>query len=126
VSNLSSHIIKIERFTHLIFELARCRHRFKLEGHGGSRLDVPELKETCRHMSITIEKSPQLVLKLWEFFLTRVALVVLTIVIQHVNGLFVEQLADFGIGVNHFSQVGLLEVGVESLVAQPCVEHHQR
>jgi hypothetical protein len=50
-----------------------------LKGHGGSRLDVSELEEASCHMSITIEKSPQFILELWELCFIWITLIVFAV-----------------------------------------------
>lgn len=76
-------------------------------------------------MGIAVEEPPECVLELRELLFVGVASIILTVIVQHVDGLIAEELADLGVGVYHFTQVGLLEVGVQSLVAKPRVKHNR-
>lgn len=80
---------------------------------------------TVSHVRIAVEEPPQLVLELWEFLLAWISFIVFEVVVQHVDGLLTEEFAYFGVAVNHFPKIGLLHIGIESLIAQPCVEHNQ-
>lgn len=76
-------------------------------------------------MGVAVEESPELVLELREFLLTWVSLVPFDVVVQHVNRLWFEKLAQFRVLVDEIPEPHFLDVGVNALVSHSGVEHGQ-
>ena len=75
------------------------------EVHGGTRLDITEGEVTGGHTAVSVEQSPDFVVVFWEFFSIWDTGIIFHIVVEDVDGFFLEQFSDFLVVVHHFSQV---------------------
>lgn len=92
--------------------------------HSGSGLHIAEFEEPSGVHAIGIVESPQLVRVLWELGLIGVASIVLQVVVQHVDGLMLEQGVDVWVLVDHVAEESLFDVGVSGAIAHSGVEDH--
>lgn len=109
----------------MISELTRDGHGLDLKSHGGTRFNITELEETFSLSGVGVEELPDLVLVFRELSSIKVTGEVFEIVIKNVDGFFREVLGDFGILVDHISQVGFLEIRVKSLISNSGVGEEQ-
>lgn len=77
-------------------------------------------------MTVAIEESPELIFELWELLFIGVALIVLAVVIHHMDCFLFEEFADFGVVVNHLSQICLFKIGIQCLISHAHIKQHSR
>ena len=61
-----------------------------------------------------------------EFSCIEISREVFKIIIKHVHGFIIEILSDFFVLVEHISEIGFLEIRVESLVSDSSVSEQKR
>jgi len=121
VDDISSQIIEIVRLTNLVSKFTGSRHSFDLKGHGGTTFEVTKFEVSSAHTSVRVEEVPDSVVVFRELFSVDV-FVIFKIVVQDVDGLFIEKLSNFGVVIHHISQISFLHVGVVSSVSKSGVE----
>lgn len=100
-------------------------HSLELQGHGCSTFQISELEESSGHASIGVEELPGGIVVFREFDVIDFS-IVFTVIIDDVNGFFVEQFSDLRVLVDHISQVGFLDIRVKGSVSESGVENEPR
>jgi len=121
VYDISSQIIPEVGFTDLVSEFTGGGHSLHLKGHGGSTFEITKLEVTAAHTSVRVEEFPDFVVVFGELFVVNVS-VIFELVVQNVDGFFLEELSNFGVVVDHFSQVSFLHVRVKGSVSESGIE----
>jgi hypothetical protein len=72
------------------------------EEHSGARLDIAEFEMAGSHAGIGVKELPHFVVVFGEFLGVDFGFI-LTFVVEHMNGFFIEILSDLGNFVDHIS-----------------------
>lgn len=124
VSDISSKIIEVKWLSDLVSELSWGGHGLELKSHNGSGFKISELEVASGHGSVGVEESPDFVVVFGELFSINVG-VIFTVVVQDVDGFFVEEFGDFLVFVDHISQIGFLEVRVIGSVSDTDIQQSE-
>lgn len=125
VQNVGSQVIEIVWLTNLVSESAWSWHGLELQGHGCSAFQISELEETGGHACIRVEEFPGAVVEFWEFDVVDLS-IILAVVVDNVDGFFLEELADLWVLVDHISQESFLDIRVKGSVSESGIEHEPR
>jgi hypothetical protein len=125
VQDISSQVIEIEGFTDLISESTGSGHSLEFQSGGSSSFNITELEETSSQTGVGVEEFPGRVVIFGELDVVDFS-VEFAVVIDDMHGFFGEELGKFGVLVQHISQIGFLEIGVQSSVSKSGVEQEPR
>jgi hypothetical protein len=125
VQDISSQIVEIEGFTDLISESTGSGHSLELQSGSSSTFNITELEETSGQTGVGVEEFPGSVVIFGELDVVDFS-VEFTVIVDDMHGFFGEKLGEFGVLVQHISQIGFLEIGVQSSVSKSGVEQEPR
>jgi len=109
----------------LISESPGSGHGLELQSSGGASFDITELEETGGQTSIGVEELPAGVVIFGELDVVDFS-VEFAVVVNDMHGFFSEKFGEFGVLVQHISQISFLEIGVQSLISESGVEEEPR
>lgn len=105
----------------MISESTGSGHSLEFQSGGSSSFNITELEETSGQTGVGVEEFPGSVVIFGEFNVVDF-FVEFTVVVNDMHGFFSEKLGKFGVLVQHISQIGFLEIGVQSSVSKSGVE----
>lgn len=109
----------------MISESTGSGHSLEFQSGGSSSFNITELEETSGQTGVGVEEFPGRVVVFGEFNVVDF-FVEFTVVVDDMHGFFSEKLGKFGVLVQHISQIGFLEIGVQSSVSKSGVEQEPR
>ena len=109
----------------MISESTGSGHGLELQSSSGASFNVTELEETGGQTSIGVEELPAGVVIFGELDVVDFS-VEFAVIVDNMHGFFGEELGEFGVLVQHISQIGFLEIGVQSSVSKSGVEQEPR
>jgi hypothetical protein len=109
----------------LISESTGSGHSLELQGSSGATFNITELEETGSQTSISVEELPGRVVIFGELDVVDI-FIEFAVVVDDMHGFFSKEFGEFGVLVQHISQISFLEIGVQSLISESSVEKEPR
>lgn len=109
----------------MVSESTGSGHSLEFQSSGSSSFNITELEETSGQTGVGVEEFPGRVVIFGELDVVDFS-VEFAVVVDDMHGFFGEELGEFGILVQHISQIGFLKIGVQSSVSKSGVEQEPR
>ena len=109
----------------MISESTGSGHSLELQSSSSSTFNITELEETSGQTGISVEELPRSVVIFGELDVVDFS-IEFAVIIDDMHGFFSEKLGEFGVLVQHISQISFLEIGVQSLISESGVEEEPR